>query len=211
MEKILAKKSGPITRLGLRQLFECDVCKVSLAATSIKRHKKTVHGDSSIGKVWKCKSCSKSLQTKSRLLQHERSHTNMAKENELSCQECKYRSDNKDYLRDHQRKMHQAKDGMWMCIKGSCAEKPKSFVNNHLLSRHQHHHESFPCTKCQKSFGAKKNMVRHLNTVHKAPEGGSDRNLDEPHNELTLNNIPYMDVNSVNLENLLVMPVDPLN
>ena len=54
-------------------------------------------------------------------------------------------------------------------------------------------------------------MVRHLNTVHKAPEGGSDRNLDEPHNELRLNNIPYMDVNSVNLENLLVMPVDPLN
>ena len=49
VEKILAKKSGPITRLGLRQLFECDVCKVSLAATSIKRHKKTVHGDSSIG------------------------------------------------------------------------------------------------------------------------------------------------------------------
>ena len=91
----------------------------------------------------------------------------------------------KDYLRDHQRKMHQAKDGMWMCIKGSSAEKPKSFVNNHLLSRHQHHHESFPCTKCQKSFGAKKNMVRYLNTVHKAPEGGSDRNLDEPHNELT--------------------------
>ena len=130
VEKILAKKSGPITRLGLRQLFECDVCKVSLAATSIKRHKKTVHGDSSIGKVWKCKSCSKSLQTKSRLLQHERSHTNMAKENELSCQECKYRSDNKDYLRDHQRKMHRAKDGMWMCINGSCAEKPKSFVNN---------------------------------------------------------------------------------
>ena len=71
--------------------------------------------------------------------------------------------------------------------------------------------KAFLAPNARKSFGAKKNMVRHLNTVHKASEGGSDRNLDEPHNELTKNNIPYMDMNSVNLENLLVMPLDPLN
>ena len=192
----------------LTRLLDCDVCKVSLAATSLKRHKKTVHGDATSGKQWKCRTCSKCLQTKSRLLQHERSHANMPKPNELSCQECKYITDNKDYLRDHQRKMHQAKEGMWMCIKGSCAEKPKSFINNQLLSRHQLHHENLPCNKCQKTFGAKKNMVRHLNTVHKEAEG--ENGADEPHNDIPLD-IPYMDLTNVDVSDLLVMPLDPLN
>ena len=99
---------GPITWLRLEQVFQCDVCKVSLAPTSFKRHKKTVHGDSSSGKQWKCKSCNKSLQTKSRLIHKE----NYVKENQFSCQECKYSTDNRDYLKDHQRKMHRAKSSL---------------------------------------------------------------------------------------------------
>ena len=197
---------GPINRL----LFECDVCKVRLAPTSLNRHKKTVHEDSFSGKQWKCKYCNKSLQTKSRLIQHERSHKeNYVKGNEMSCQECKYTTDNKDYLKDHQRKMHTAKLGMWMCIKGSCAVKPKSFINNQLLSKHQRNHENLSCAKCKKNFGAKKNMLRHLKTVHKASEGEENtaRNLDEPQNSL---NIVNMDLNSVDLSDLLVMPLDPL-
>ena len=104
--------------------------------------------------------------------------------------------------------MHQAKEGMWMCKKGFCAEKPKSFLNNQLLSRHQLHHENLPCNKCQKTFGAKKNMVRHLNTVHKEAEG--ENGADEPHNDIPLD-IPYMDLTNVDVSDLLVMPLDPLN
>ena len=65
----------------------------------------TVHGDSSSGKQWKCKYCNKSLQTKSRLIQHEGSHKeNYVKENQLSCEKCKYTTDNKDYLKNNQQR-----------------------------------------------------------------------------------------------------------
>ena len=97
-----------------------------------------------------------------------------------------------------------------MCIKGSCAEKPKSFINNQLFSRHQLHHDNIPCNKCQETFGAKKNMVRHLNTVHEESEGenGAEINLDEPQNDIQLN-IPNMDLTNVDLSDLSVVPLDP--
>ena len=197
---------GPITRLKLNQIFECDVCKTTLAPTSLKRHKKTVHGDVSSGKLWKCNKCNKCLQTKSRLMQHERSHTSMVKENELTCQECKYFTNNKDYLKDHQRKMHKPKEGMWMCIKDSCAEKPKSFINNQLLSTHQKNHDNVPCTKCRKTFGAKRNLLRHIKIVHKASEDEDDR---ESQNIIGLN-IANIDFTNVDMRDLLIMPLEPL-
>ena len=101
---------------------------------------------------------------------------------------------------------------MWMCVKGSCEEKPKSFINNQLLSKHMVNHENLPCAKCQKNFGAKRNLLRHQKAVHKASEEEEEntaRNLDEPQNSIGLN-IVNMDLNSVDLSDLLVMPFDPL-
>ena len=125
--EVTMRAPGPITRLKLNQIFECDVCKTTLAPISLKRHKKTVHGDVSSGKLWKCNKCNKHLQTKSRLMQHERSHTSMVKENELTCQECKYFTNNKDYLKDHQRQMHKPKEGHVDVYKGLMCRKTKVF------------------------------------------------------------------------------------
>ena len=65
--------------------------------------------------------------------------------------------------------------GLWMCIMGKCKNKPKSFVNNQLLAKHAKIHDSNPCTKCQKTFGAKRNLVRHLRTVHKETEADDQK------------------------------------
>ena len=58
----------------ITQLFQCDICYANLAATSLRRQSRAVHGDKSSGKQWTCKVCEKSLQTKARLIQHEKSH-----------------------------------------------------------------------------------------------------------------------------------------
>ena len=93
-----------------------------------------------------------------------------------------------------------------MCIKDSCAEKPKSFLNNQLLSTHQKNHDNVPCTKCRKTFGAKRNVLRHIKIVHKAPEDEDDR---ESQSIIGLN-IANIDFASVDMRDLLIMPLGPL-
>ena len=63
---------GPITRLQLGTRISCERCNTLLVPASYKRHLKTVHKDTSIGKQWKCLLCQKVLQTPSRFLQHEK-------------------------------------------------------------------------------------------------------------------------------------------
>ena len=55
-------------------------------------------------------------------------------------------------------------------------------------------------------------MLRHQKAVHKASEEEEEntaRNIDEPQNSIGLN-IVNMDLNSGDLSDLLVMPLDPL-
>ena len=64
--------SLPVPNMGIYhhkiQKTKCTECHISIAATSIPRHMKTVHG-AQIGKQIKCGKC---LQTKDRLLQHQK-------------------------------------------------------------------------------------------------------------------------------------------
>ena len=80
--------------------------------------------------------------------------------------------------------------------------------------------KQFLCNECSKTFnsfanlkrhfGAKRNLLRHQKSVHKASEEeNTARNLYEPQNSLGLNMV-NMDLNSVDLSDLLVMPFDPL-
>ena len=71
---------GPITRLQLGTRISCERCNTLLVPASYKRHLKTVHKDTSIGKQWKCLLCQKVLQTPSRFLQHEKKHKQSANE-----------------------------------------------------------------------------------------------------------------------------------
>ena len=70
-----------------------------------------MHGDKSSGKQWTCKVCEKSLQTKARLIQHEKSIVNL-QEKVFSCEECKYSTNDKGYFADHKRRIHKSSEGL---------------------------------------------------------------------------------------------------
>ena len=201
--------TGPITRLQLDTRISCERCDAFLVPASYKRHLKTVHKDTSIGKQWECSVCQKVLQTPSRFYQHEKQHKNSANEKPFSCNECKYQTDNKCYLQNHKRTMHLVKVGLWMCAKGKCSENPRSFINSHLLQKHQKCHEEVKCDKCEKKFTAKRNFRRHLKEVHKDKEVDTDDNLEE-RNVTVSANIAHLDPDNVVIGDLLVVPLDPL-
>ena len=149
----------------MAQVFECEICKKKLVATSIIRHKRTVHGEKG-GKQYICKTCNKSLQTQARLIHHEKCHSGERPEKEFACEECKYTTMSKAYLKDHIRRMHVVRGVGWMCVEGACEKKPKTFVNNMLLLQHKKSHENLPCQECNKTFPSRRNLNRHRKRVH---------------------------------------------
>ena len=92
-------------------------------------------------------------------------------------------------------------EGLWICAKGKCAENPRSFINNHLLKKHQDCHEEIKCEKCDKKFTAKRNFRRHIKTVHKD-------NLEERNVTVSVN-IAHIDPEDVAVGDLVVVPLDP--
>ena len=113
--------------------------------------------------------CGKILQTKDRLIQHEKSHRLNAEELQTySCDICKYKTNSKAYFNDHNKRMHKAQPGLWMCMSGTYKENPKSFINHQQMTKHQKIHENVSCPECNKSFVARRNMKRHMKNVHKA-------------------------------------------
>ena len=64
-----------------------------------------------------CTQCGKILQTKDRLIQHEKSHRlNSEEQKNYSCYICKYKINSKAYFNDHNKRMHKAQRGLLMCI-----------------------------------------------------------------------------------------------
>ena len=124
-----ASAQAPVIRIV--QIRQCEVCNKSMAVTSLKRHRKTVHKEN-IGKQILCPDCGKHFQSKSRLIQHLGSHKlNIAEDAHeiLSCTDsadCKYKTTSKAYLRDHKRRMHIAS-----AIPGQCTMRlsPLKWVN----------------------------------------------------------------------------------
>ena len=152
-----------------------------MAVTSLRRHKMTVHMQK-IGKQIKCVECGKIFQSKDRLVQHARSHRLEDEEQYFSCDDCKYKTNSKAYMKDHVRRMHKASArlGVWMCMAGGCKEKPKSFLNNHQQEKHQQDHANVKCPECGQLFSAVRNMKRHIKTKHKAVESNNiSRNSNE--------------------------------
>ena len=103
-------------------------------------------------------------------------------EQSFSCDDCKYKTNSKAYMKDHVRRMHiaSARLGVWMCMAGGCKEKPKSFLNNHQQEKHQQDHANVKCPECGQLFSAVRNMKRHIKTKHKAVESNNiSRNSNE--------------------------------
>ena len=193
--------SSQLPLIKITQIRQCDVCNKSMAVTSLKRHRKTVHKEN-IGKQIQCPDCGKHFQSKSRLIQHLPSHRlNLAEDpsETLSCAdsaECKYKTTSKAYMRDHKRRIHTARPGIWMCFVGSCKEAPRSFLNNHQHEKHQQDHANVKCPECSKSFAAKRNMKRHIKSKHRGLEANNvSRNSNETIQDENFN--PDMIINAV--------------
>ena len=208
--EVLNRSPGPVTRLQLDRKIKCDVCEALIVPTSYKRHKKTIHNDNSLGKQWKCNQCQKNLQSKSRLAQHEKSHrsTELDQGGNFSCNECKFVTENRNYLRDHKRRMHLIQDGIWLCVKGKCELQPKSFTNSYKLQKHQGIHADVLCEKCEKPFGTKRSLQRHIKAKHQEAHIGENQGDEEVEEVTVSTNIDHLD--SVDVGDLVVIPFDPL-
>ena len=195
----------------MAQVFECEICKKKLVATSIIRHKRTVHGEKG-GKQYICKTCNKSLQTQARLIHHEKCHSGERPEKEFACEECKYTTMSKAYLKDHIRRMHVVRGVGWMCVEGACEKKPKTFVNNRLLLQHKKNLENLPCQECNKTFPSRRNLNRHRKRVHRQEQQNSDEDSINyvPAQQVDLQEL--MSLSTFNLEGAVVIPLelDPL-
>ena len=187
----------------IAQIRRCDICQKDMAVTSLKRHKKIVH-QLKIGKQIECPDCGKLFQSKERLLQHLHSHAlDPAQNHAHSCAksvECKYKTNSRAYMNDHNRRMHNASaiPGQWMCFVGACQEKPRSFLNHHQHEKHQQDHANVNCPECNQLFSAKRNLKRHIRTKHKTVEANISRNSNESNPDENLNpddidihNVPF--------------------
>ena len=84
--------------------------------------------------------------------------------------------------------MHDMQPGVWMCNINSCEEEPKSFINRHLLKKHQEIHINVFCPVCQRLFGAVRNMKKRLKSAHKPPtDAETSKNSNESDHDENLN------------------------
>ena len=134
-------------------------------------------------------------------------------EKEFACEECKYTTMTKAYLKDHIRRMHLVRGVGWMCVEGTCENKPKTFVNNRLLLQHKKDHQNLPCPSCIKTFTSKRNLNRHMKLVHK-----QQQNIDRQSQEDSMSFVPaqqvsvgeLLNLSTFDLEGAVVLPLDPL-
>ena len=191
-----------------KALRKCDICPYETTdPTNLKKHTKNVHKEKPKGNnnPKKCHECGKTFPRKDSLDRHVKIHQ---KENsQESCKDCDANFSTSDDLERHVKTVH---------------EKVKSNVGFGTFVRREKVKvtKQFLCNECSKTFnsfanlkrhfGAKRNLLRHQKSVHKASEEeNTARNLDEPQNSLGLNMV-NMDLNSVDLSDLLVMPFDLL-
>ena len=78
-------------------------------------------------------------------------------------------------------------DQAWVCMAGACKEKPRSFLNQHQHQKHQQDHANVNCSVRNISFSAKRNLKRHMKTVHKAVEMDVSRNSNNSNPDNNLN------------------------
>ena len=65
------------------------------------------------------------------------------------------------------------------------------------MTKHKKIHENVSCPECNKSFGARRNMTRHMKNVHKARNiNETSRNSNGSHTDENLNDDP-IDIDNV--------------
>ena len=140
------------------------------------------------------------------MAQHEKCHRSTeSDQGGNSCNECKYVTNNRNYLTDHKRRMHLIQDGIWLCVKGKCELQPKSSTNSYKSKKHQGIHADVLCEKREKPFGKKRSLQRHIKAKHQEANIGENQGDEEVTVSANIEHLAGVDVGD-----LVVMPFDPL-
>ena len=86
-----------------------------------------------------------------------------------------------------------------VCLERTCKEKPTSFINHQQMIKHQQSHANVPCPECNKCFGAKRNMKRHVKNVHKARDTETSTNSNKSNTDENFNDDP-IDLDNVEFD-----------
>ena len=183
------------------QTFGCTQCDEKFKRKDfLVKHQNTVHTDqvqSEFGfgafqkekklkkkKKFMCDKCAKTFHSEAHIKRHflTTSHTNRQKKQGSS--RWKVMRHVKKLLKDTQ-------------YANECEENPKSFINHQQMTKHKKIHENVSCPECNKSFGARRNMMRHMKNVHKARNiNETSRNSNGSHTDENLNGDP-IDIDNV--------------
>lgn len=147
--------------------FECDECGKFFGYTKdLKKHKETIHGADSTAPSWKKQS----------------KKTESQRENEpptrIECSSCDKVFEDRSSLRQHRKAHHPteraARGGKvtitgepFPCEKCPYVGKSKAHLKVHGIRFHAVRHK---CDECSKCFGYPKDLKRHKDTVHSAPQ-----------------------------------------
>ena len=69
-------------------------------------------------------------------------------------------------------------------------------------------HENVSCTECKKTFGAKRNMLRHIKNIHKKEDHDKTGNSNSSQIDMNLNFEQVNQLASVDLDQAIVLPFD---
>ena len=77
-----------------------------------------------------------------------------------------------------------------------------------VLQKHQDIHADVLCEKCEKPFGTKRSLQRHIKAKHQEAHIGENQGDEEVEEVTVSTNIDHLD--SVDVGDLVVIPFDPL-
>jgi len=142
----------------------CDICSDSFKSRAgYKQHLK-LHQlkDGKIGLEFKCEICSKMFFTNGNKTRHMKTHTG---QKDHQCSECGKSYTERRYLENHKKIAHEGKRDH------VCNECGKTFTRSNSLNMHMLLHTGqftiFQCDFCSAGYKEKRNLLNHIERVHK--------------------------------------------
>lgn len=139
--------------------YQCPDCQIVLSCSSALKRHMVAH---SAHKPFTCAECGKSFSQKEILKRHQFTHTDHKPH---PCPHCEKSFSQRLYLTQHVNRHHLEQPRVQQYCCHLC---PKRFIHASGLSRHlaTHNGVAFQCTKCNRTFGDRSSVRRHIIKIH---------------------------------------------